>query len=97
MAIVTLAEGRIKTTLPTAYSSWLQYWEARKNKDVDTCAITSCLHSATIGAHVVLAGTTEHSITYIVPLCEKCRDKSEQLRIPLRVHRNKLVKAPRVK
>lgn len=97
MAIVTLAEERVEDNLPNAYSSWLQYWEVRKNRAADTCSITTCINPATAGAHVVFAGSPEDSLTYIVPLCEKCRSKAKQFSIPLRVHRKKLAQAPRVK
>ena len=97
MAIVTLAEERSKNNLPNAYSSWLQYWEARKNRDADTCSITMCINPAEVGVGVVLAGSDEDSLTYIVPLCKRCRSKAMQLRIPFRVHRKKLAQAPRVK
>lgn len=95
MAIVMLAEERGKNNLPMAYLSWLQYWEVRKNRDADTCSVTRCFNPATIGAHVVLAGTTEES--YIMPICKTCRSKAKLFSIPLRVPRDKLVQAPKVK
>ena len=51
--------------------SWLKYWEDATGKKAFFCHNSSCYATATDGAHVQLADSTNRK-WYIVPLCHKC-------------------------
>jgi hypothetical protein len=74
--------GTSDNTPPKGYTSWRSWWEAKKGRKFDTCSCSGCKSSATVGAHVQKASSTDKS-WYIVPLCSSCnkKPKSEEFEV----------------
>ncbi|CAE6952903.1 hypothetical protein ACOMICROBIO_NCLOACGD_04464 [Vibrio sp. B1ASS3] len=56
-------------TLPLQYSTWLDYWKAKKQMDLGACSVIQCVGSATSAVQVRSLG---RETTSIVPLCNLC-------------------------
>jgi hypothetical protein len=56
-----------RATLPTGYSSWIDFWEKKSGKIARTCKRIFCEEPATDGTHVQVEGHGNY--WYIVPLC----------------------------
>ena len=47
-------DGTIDDTSPNGYSSWKNYWEAKKGvKFPSKCCVVTCNNAAEVGAHVI--------------------------------------------
>lgn len=67
-----LVKNKHKTsdkTPPTGYTSWLDFWETKRNKKATECERLGCNETQElVGAHVIKSG--EGGKEYIVPLCK---------------------------
>jgi hypothetical protein len=55
----------------SGYSSWIEFWEAKKDMNHCGCSNKNCDEVDDIkGAHVFIVGATSEE--YIVPLCSAC-------------------------
>ncbi len=62
-------------------ASWLEHWyNFGGHGNQRNCANTTCSNLATLGGHVKLHETNDHS-HYIVPLCNSCNKLSNPFRI----------------
>ncbi|AWH87074.1 hypothetical protein [Limnobaculum parvum] len=61
-------------TLPTGYTSWLDFWEKSKRKKALVCERMLCKNTAEVGGHVIKSG--EGNKEYILPLCKDCNHTS---------------------
>lgn len=65
-------QGTSDNSVPSGYSSWLDFWEKKTGRKADKCSNTECYSKASVGAHVIkLDGTKEW---YIVSLCDNCNN-----------------------
>jgi hypothetical protein len=55
-------------SLPSGYSSWLDFWEKKTGKVAFSCRKFGCCRTAEVGAHVQVEGYGNY--WYIVPLCK---------------------------
>ena len=53
---------------PQGYTSWLDFWEQKKDKKATVCEATSCTKVAKAGGHVFKVG--QPAKEYILPLCD---------------------------
>jgi len=60
---------------PEGYSSWLDFWEEKKNKKATVCEVKSCEGDPDVGGHVIKSG--EGGKEYILPMCYECNNKPE--------------------
>ena len=68
-------------TPPCPYSSWLDYFMRQRGlSHTPQCSAYGCSHSAEVGAHVIKAGSSDHS-WYIVPLCSGCNMRSGEFEL----------------
>lgn len=62
-------ENTSNKTPPSGYTSWLDFWEKKKNKKATICERLGCQETKDlVGAHVIKSG--EGSKEYILPLCK---------------------------
>jgi len=62
--------GTSDNKLPTAYSSWLEYWSEITGETPVFCMHSDCLFIANHGAHVKLVNSSNNA-WYITPLCSQ--------------------------
>jgi hypothetical protein len=67
--------GTADNTPPTGYTSWLDFWEKRKNKKATTCEALYCNGNADVGGHVIKSG--EGGKEYILPICYSHNNKPD--------------------
>lgn len=67
--ISNISGSSSKASLPTGYSSWIDFWEKKSGRKATYCKCTTCLKSATDGAHVYVEGHGQS--WYITPLCHE--------------------------
>jgi len=68
MALVKNVNGSSEYDPPRGYSSWKEYWEARKYRSFSDCSCITCSKRAEVGGHVrMVYGSNEW---YIVPICK---------------------------
>lgn len=67
--------GTADKTPPKGYSSWLDFWEKKKDRTADTCRVFYCGGRAEVGGHVYIAGSGGKE--YILPLCKSCNNKPD--------------------
>ena len=63
------------SVVPAKYSSWLDFWEKKKNEKAINCKVQYCTGEAEVGGHVYIVG--ESSKVYIMPLCYSCNNKKD--------------------
>lgn len=68
-------KGTAGNTPPAGYSSWLDFWEKKKQKKADKCEVMSCKSKPDVGGHVIKSG--EGAKEYILPMCKECNNKAE--------------------
>ena len=66
---------------PKNYSTWKEFWEAKKCYWPDDCSASDCNASAEVGAHVKKVGSSDNS-WYIVPLCSGCNKRNDEFEVP---------------
>ncbi len=54
--------------------AWKNHWEKFSGKKFNSCSSKDCDQQATLGAHVIIAGSVNRS-HYIIPLCHKCNKR----------------------
>ena len=59
------------------YPTWKAFWEAKTGREFDDCSCKGCTASATVGAHVQKADSSDRK-WYIVPLCRACNKKGKE-------------------
>ncbi len=61
--------------VPSQYSSWLAFWEAKTGKKATICAAQDCYNrNNLVGAHVQKVDPFDRS-WYIVPICSACNHR----------------------
>lgn len=55
--------------LPSAYQTWLEYWETVQNQQAIQCCNSRCLEKAELGCFVRTKMTHETFVTALCPLC----------------------------
>ena len=68
-------KGTADKNPPAGYSSWLEFWEKKKQKKATECEVMLCKGTPDLGGHVIKAG--EGSKEYILPMCYSCNNKPE--------------------
>ena len=58
---------------PNGYTSWLNFWEMKKDLKATSCLVTGCGGKAEVGGHVIKSGPKE----YILPICKSCNNKPD--------------------
>lgn len=53
------------------YATWKEFWEDKTKRKFSTCSCGECIATATVGAHVQKANSSDMK-WYIVPLCNSC-------------------------
>ncbi len=66
---------------PKNYSTWKEFWKAKKGYWPDDCSASDCAKSAEVGAHVKKVGSSDNS-WYIVPLCSGCNKRTDEFDVP---------------
>lgn len=68
-------KGTAGNTPPAGYTSWLDFWEKKKEKKATTCEVRSCNGKADLGGHVIKS--SEGGKEYILPMCYSCNNKPD--------------------
>lgn len=81
MAVISVKNKKNTSnkTPPTGYTSWLDFWEKKKEKEATVCERLGCTETKDlVGAHVIKSGVS--SKEYILPLCKgsKCNHTSNE-------------------
>ncbi|MCX4039289.1 hypothetical protein OR606_03610 [Aeromonas hydrophila] len=66
-------------TPPSGYTSWLDFWEQKKERGANICERVGCEETNNlVGAHVIISG--EGGKEYILPLCKgsKCNHTTNE-------------------
>lgn len=69
-------KGTAERPAPSGYSSWREWWEARKKRKFDNCANLNCKNPAEVGGHVQKDDLSDRKWS-IVPLCKECNKKTD--------------------
>ena len=66
---------------PKNYSSWKEFWKAKKGYWPNECSAGDCSGSADVGAHVKKVNSDDNK-WYIVPLCSGCNNRTDEFNVP---------------
>lgn len=69
-------KGTSDKTLPSGYTSWLDFWEKKKGKEATICEAKGCSGGPDNGGHVIKSG--EGSKEYILPICDSHNAKENE-------------------
>ncbi|WP_104682782.1 hypothetical protein [Helicobacter felis] len=62
-------------SLPSGYSSWIEYYKDKSNLSSPKCAQFGCSNSASLGAHVKIRGRRG---IWIVPMCSSDNPRTNE-------------------
>jgi len=68
-------KGTTNKKPPVGYTSWIDFWEKKKDKRALNCEVMSCRGNAELGGHVIKIG--EGNKEYILPLCLSCNNREQ--------------------
>ena len=77
---VVNVNGSSRWSVPSGYTSWLDYWKAYKG-NVSYCCASNCFGTDLVGAHVRKYNSTDQHV-YIVPLCRSCNNRTDAFDVP---------------
>lgn len=66
---------------PKNYTSWKEFWKAKKGYWPNDCSAYDCDGPAEVGAHVKKADSSDNK-WYIVPLCSGCNKRTDTFEVP---------------